>query len=174
MRYAVKLYSQVANPEGIPGGWPAEVLLLSDSDLLPEGYTEMTSDQVVAQKTTNLTAYNTWFTAKRIGQLQQQGLESIINSAFDFYEKLRLEFIAENIALGIVQAGQTNRVRKILFQATDALRSSSPIDSIREITLIDPNDFDDIFITPDRLLRFRNKIEVFLGRTLATRWDDPV
>ena len=37
MNLAVKFYSQVANPDSLPGLWPAEVIELGDSSNLPDG-----------------------------------------------------------------------------------------------------------------------------------------
>src|SRR5580765_395036 len=74
MKYAVLLYQSTDNPLGIPGGWPAETVELSDDvDSLPPEFpvdTEwllMTADELTAQKQQTQSAYNTWYAAQTAG-----------------------------------------------------------------------------------------------------------
>jgi len=102
---------------------------------------------------------------------EQQATLAVIN-AENFGHNLCIKVAAQNIALGITQAGLTNHVRRVTLNVRDALMSGSLYDAIAELKLIDPIDFDPIFITPERVLSARNDIETYLGLPLATTWDE--
>lgn len=108
----------------------------------------------------------------------QPTLLEIINKkrseAQEFGIELSNSFINENIALGITQLGLTNKVRKALREIKDAIETGSVYDAITEIRALHPiNDFDPYIITPERVLSFRNQIEIWLEVPLATTWDEP-
>lgn len=57
----VILYSDTSNPEGVPGGWPAQVQPANQGDLV-RGYPwiRMTDEQLATQKENNAAAYEAW------------------------------------------------------------------------------------------------------------------
>lgn len=95
-------------------------------------------------------------------------VKKAISSAISFGNKLIVEFAAENVLLGITQAGMTHTVRVVLGPALGALQTGSLYDAIAELKAIDNADKDSTFVTDVRLLAFVNKIEEYLGITLST------
>ena len=95
-------------------------------------------------------------------------IESIVNNAIQFGNAVIVEFAAENIALGITQAGMTGPVRQATSEVVSALQTGSLYDAIAECKAIPAENKDSTFITDTRLLSFVNKIEEYLGITLST------
>jgi hypothetical protein len=93
---------------------------------------------------------------------------NILTPARTFGQLLIDDFAAENILLGITQAGLTNQVRKTLTEATLCLITGSLYDAIAEARLIPENEKDGTFINNVRLLSFINRIEKYLGLPLST------
>lgn len=60
MNLAVKFYSQVANPQSIPGQWPAEVKELGESTGAPDGWTLMTAGEYDNYRASHESAMDTW------------------------------------------------------------------------------------------------------------------
>ena len=104
----------------------------------------------------------------------EQQAALVIDNAKKFAKKAEDDFIAENLILGITPLGLTNHVRKTLREVGDALRTGSLYDAIYEISVVSNTTFDPVILTAARLLAFRNKIEEYLGLTLATSYNDPV
>lgn len=95
-------------------------------------------------------------------------IQNVINSAIGFGQKIITEFAAENVAMGITQAGMTATVRRNLSDVTNCLLTGSLYDAIDQIRAIPAEDKDPIFVTDARLLIFINKIEAYLGIPLST------
>lgn len=94
-----------------------------------------------------------------------------VDEAVDFGKKLVDEFLKENVLLGITQLGLTNHVRKTLREVKDAVDTGSLYDAISEIVVISLDDLDSNILTEERLLAFRNKIEIFLEIPLSEVWN---
>jgi len=60
MKYAVKFYSQVENPEGVPGTWPAVTINGPDTLVVPEGFTAMTEAEHAAYVAAHQAEYDAW------------------------------------------------------------------------------------------------------------------
>lgn len=64
MKYGIKLYSEVDNPEGVPGEWPAITVKFEDGDMkiLPylDGYTVMTESEYLAYIAEYQGVYDAW------------------------------------------------------------------------------------------------------------------
>lgn len=99
----------------------------------------------------------------------EEKVQAIMEAAMEFGKQLMKEFAAENVLLGITQAGMTNTVRKRLSEVTNALLTGSLYDAIYEVRQIPPEHKDDTFITDARLLVFINKIEKYLLIPLSTQ-----
>lgn len=102
----------------------------------------------------------------------REQIDAIIDGALTFGNKITRDFVAENVMLGITQRGLTKHVRTMFKEVKDAIQTGSLYDAISEIRALDPNDFDNVVITPARVLLFRNKIETYLGVPLAQQWDE--
>ena len=105
-------------------------------------------------------------------------------SVFPFVKKLMNVFAAENISMGITQAGKTGDVLGLFVKQYDVNSNSLPIslkdtfdtgslyESIKVITYIrnNPSEFTGMspYITDARLLEMLNKIETFLGVPLSS------
>jgi hypothetical protein len=98
----------------------------------------------------------------------QAAVEQVILNAILFGQQLVTTFAAENVLMGITQAGMTRTVRLITHEVVASLGTGSLYDALQCIRDIDPADYDATFITEARLLAFLNKIEVYLGITPST------
>ena len=63
MKYAVKFYSQVENPEGVPGTWPAITIDGPDTLVVPDGFTGMTEAEHTAYVESHQAEYDAWVEA---------------------------------------------------------------------------------------------------------------
>jgi hypothetical protein len=98
-------------------------------------------------------------------------VDTVIQNAIEFGKQLKRRFIAENVMMGITQLGLTNHVRKTLFQIDHAIATGSLKDAIEEIIDINPDSLDSVVLTAERVLKFRNEIELYLEVPLATQWN---
>jgi len=92
-------------------------------------------------------------------------IEEVISSAKTYGERLINDFTMENVMMGITSSGQTNTVRKALYETWQAIRTGSLHDAIYEaeqVTRTSP------FLTEARLRGFINKLESYLGLELST------
>ena len=92
-------------------------------------------------------------------------LNTILFPARSFGVSLIAEFTAENILLGITQAGLTNHVRKTSHEIVNALETGSLYDAMYEIRQVPAEDKDAVFLSDARLLCLVNCIETYLGIT---------
>lgn len=98
---------------------------------------------------------------------QAEYIEQVVSKAREFGNELIKQGAAENIALGITQAGMTNAVRKRLSEITNALMTGSLYDAITEARAVPAENKDTVFITDARLLALVNKLEAYLGLPLS-------
>ena len=95
MKYAVKFYSQVENPEGVPGTWPAVTIDGPDTLVVPEGFTTMTEAEHTAYVAAHQAEYDAWVEAASSTKLAfKQKLKDRIDAKTD-----------EMIATGMVYGG---------------------------------------------------------------------
>lgn len=97
----------------------------------------------------------------------QHIVERTIHDAIKFGQRMVVVFAAENVILGITQAGKTTAVRKATADVVSALNTGSLYDAMAECRLIPAEDKDSVFVTDARLLNFINKIETYLGLSLS-------
>lgn len=100
--------------------------------------------------------------------MTQAYIESVISKAIAFGNGLITKYAAENVMLGITQAGMTSTVRSRMTDVISAIQTGSLYDVIHEIKTFPEENKDAVFITNARLLLFCNKIEAYLGITLST------
>lgn len=90
-------------------------------------------------------------------------VEATIQRAMTFGAGLIKKFAAENVLLGITQAGMTATVRTNLAQVITCLQTGSLYDAIAQVKAVPAESKDATFITDARLLSFVNEIERYLG-----------
>jgi hypothetical protein len=95
-------------------------------------------------------------------------IESVIRNSITFGSKLITQFAAENVLLGITQAGMTSAVRQHMGEVISALQTGSLYEAIANAKAVPSGNKDATFITDVRILSFVNKIESYLGITLST------
>lgn len=80
-----------------------------------------------------------------------------------FGEQIINEFSAENVFLGVTELGMTGTILERLESVLDAVSAGSLLEAITRCKLIDVSNYDEIFITKERILNFINKIENHMG-----------
>lgn len=101
--------------------------------------------------------------AKKAAKAQQAVIlqtEAIVQRAMDFGQKLIKQFAAENLRMGITQAGKTAEVRTKMGDVMNALISGSLYDAIDQANAI--TDFDSTFVTEARIQGFIAQIQAYL------------
>lgn len=101
-------------------------------------------------------------------QLSAEFYRSIVTNAAAFGAQLIASFAADNVRLGITQAGMTTTVRLATADVTSALQTGSLYDAISAAKAIPSASYDSTFITASRILAFVNKIEDYLGIPRST------
>jgi hypothetical protein len=158
-----KTYRQHPNPpEGVSPEW---VWQMCDGSL--PGWTVVTDDQyeeLTAAHSDSVTAWDEWRQQRATMVAVRDG---ILSPAMTFGQQIIKEFAAENIALGITQAGMTTRVRQVTADIVNALSTGSLYDAIQAAKVVTLEQKDATFITDARLLACVNKIETYLGIPLS-------
>lgn len=96
----------------------------------------------------------------------QESVRLTMQRAVEFGNNLMIEFAAENILLGITQAGKTKQVADYLQNVMRYIQSGSLYEVISEIdSLISAGIAPELapFVTEARLLAFRGKVTAYLG-----------
>jgi len=94
--------------------------------------------------------------------------EAAVSAAMVFGQQMLIRVAAENVRLGITQAGKTRQVRETLGDIVLCLLTGSLYDAMSLVRAIPADKKDDTFITDARLLSFINEIEAFLGMQKST------
>jgi len=92
----------------------------------------------------------------------------IILAAQEFGKQLSLEFLVENNMLGITKAGMVEKVREVLDMPFRAVETGSLVEAITRIKAIPEEQRYPIFVSEERMLKYVNKIEAYLGKPLST------
>ena len=90
-------------------------------------------------------------------------VEFAIANAVAFGQHLLIKFAADNVMLGITQAGMTSTVRAVLGPVVQCLQTGSLYDAMAQCRAVAPESKDATFVTDIRLLAFINLIEDYLG-----------
>jgi hypothetical protein len=159
-----KTYRQHPNPpEGVSPEWVWQVC---DGEL--GGWTVVTDEQfdaLMAAYNDSITAWDEWRQQRAVMVSVRDG---ILTPAMAMGAQIIKEFAAENIALGITQAGMTTRVRLVTGDIVNALSTGSLYDAITAARSIPAESKDPTFVTDVRLLTCVNKIETYLGLPLSS------
>tara|TARA_R100000742_G_C4275462_1_gene95945 strand:+ start:370 stop:846 length:477 start_codon:yes stop_codon:yes gene_type:complete len=95
------------------------------------------------------------------------GFEKIVYEAADFGAFVINDFSAENVKLGITQAGLTKSVLVTCSDLLKACQTGSLYLAIEEAKAIPDDKKDDIFLTDARILKYVNMIEKYLDIELS-------
>lgn len=107
-------------------------------------------------------------TANQNSMLIASIMTGVLTPAIAKGQELIVTFAAENISLGITQAGMTTQVRTVTADVVSALSTGSLYDAITAARAIPQASYDSTFVTAARLLTFINKIEDYLGIPRST------
>ena len=159
---AFKIYAQSGGitPAGVPYYYPWMVDHPVDSDeallLTQKGFKILTSED---------------YEAYILSISPSLKVQEVIENAIYYGGRLLVEFAAENVLLGITQAGKTSEVMDKLAFVNDAISTGSLYEAIYRIKAVPVEDYDSTFITIGRLVLFVNKIEAYLGLPESSPWN---
>jgi hypothetical protein len=129
-------------------------------DLQRQGYTVVTQEE-----------YDTLVSSLSSANAASMQIASIkidiLSPAISFGQELIVTFAAENIGMGITQAGMTTAVRAATADIVNALTTGSLYDAITAAKAVPKESYDPTFVTAARLLSFVNKIETYLELPLS-------
>lgn len=139
-------------PAGIPltCPWVSQYVVAEDvSTYIETGYTIRVEDE---------------YEQYRLRQVPvQEQVERSIDAAILFGAALIRKFAAQNVLLGITQAGMTGTVLQVLAPTLSALVSGSLYEAINRARDVPTENYDPTFITAARVLQVINQIEEYLG-----------
>lgn len=102
-RFAVKFYNQTPNEDAAPGEWPVETNPLAEGVSAPEGYTEMTAEELAAYKAPIQAAFDSWYTLKTNFEIEKRQRRGGIKARMEWGTEIVMDFrdyaVAKNIGL---------------------------------------------------------------------------
>ncbi len=104
----------------------------------------------------------------KLANSNQLNIENIIESSMVFGAQLLKEFSAENVLLGITQENKTGEILSKLESVMNATQTGSLYEVLNRVRAIPITDYDVKYITVERLIKFMNKVEAYLGLPLTT------
>lgn len=118
----------------------------------------------------NTIVQNYWssLTSTSFNPTQAQMIQSSLNSAVTFCQQLMMQFMVENVQLGITQAGKAGALIDYFHDVIHSFLSGSVYEAITQIDgyIADTSDAKAAlspFITNDRMTTYKNKIQTYLG-----------
>jgi len=173
MNFAVLTYQYEPNPpNGIPLGWPSQVIELGNDTTLPgDGWVLMTAEALDAAKAANQSDYNTW-AATHYAVSPTVAVGKMVDNAIIFGNSLINSIAVTNILAGITQTGKTKLFVDFCFSLAVYLKTGSLYAAIVEIDLMiaDTSDLKaslSPFLTNTNLQSAKNKIQAYLGLALT-------
>lgn len=160
---AYKTYEEApeaARPPGVLLAYPWQVEAANETSTA-RGFTVVTQEEYDAL-VLSMEAANQ--SSMRIAAI----MTGVLTPAITKGQELIITFAAENISLGITQAGMTTQVRTVTADVVSALNTGSLYDAITAARAIPSASYDTTFVTAARLLTFVNKIEDYLGIPRST------
>lgn len=159
---AILIYQYVTNkPNGIPDAWPAQV---QTTTILPgENWVLMTESEYNDYRNSHQAVYDAWYQSTLPVVDPNAFYIEIVNKAKAFSESMIIDAAAENIRLGITQAGKTKLIADTLKDLVYYLQSGSLYEAMIAIDTVVVTPEMSPFITSSRLLVFKNKIRAYLG-----------
>lgn len=165
--YAVKLYETVSNkPEGIPDGWPAEVVDIGEAQELPEWCDEtwdlMSQEELDTQKSNNQSAYNTWYASYTSIPIEEVIKRKIL-AAMEFGRNLMAEYGSQNVLAGFT----LEQIQDIMARTSKVQAALSTGSLYVALVELDAVETDEVVVTTARITECRNKIQAYLGIPLT-------
>lgn len=136
---------------------PTYVKIINSSDLIELEFSPALSQGEETQLT-NLIAAHAGDTL--------QNIKVIVNNAIKFFQELMVEYAAENVSMGITQAGKTKEVADYLATVMRYGQSGSLYEVVNEVDVLiaePPPASIDPFVTVSRLQVLKAKVESYLG-----------
>lgn len=152
-------------PLGVPLGYPWVQQDCTEEEapaMRRKGWTVVSEEDYAAYVDLMAADIDQWNSVKN-----QLAVEKSINDAMAFGAQCLREFSAQNVLLGITQAGMTGTVLTILTGVMQALLAGSLYEAIARVKAVDPADYDGTYLNATRCLTFVNKIETYLGVPLS-------
>jgi hypothetical protein len=162
-------------PMGIPLNYPWCTADCEDhngdddgvEDRIEEGYTVVTQEEFDAYLLAIDGEYQNWVT-NVVPQIAINNLiTNVLNPAIVQGLLMIEEFTAENIGMGITQAGKTDDLLTACQWVFYCLQAGSLYSAITAARAIPPEVKDPVFLTDARLLIMVNKLEVYLGLPIS-------
>lgn len=118
----------------------------------------------------NTIVQNYWSTAtpSTFAPTAQEQIQGALASSMTFCQGLMLQFMVENVQLGITQSGKAGLLIEYLHDVIHSFLSGSVYEAITQIDgyIADTGDTKTSlspFVTNDRLTTYKNKIQDYLG-----------
>lgn len=184
MNLAVLLYEHAAsNPDGLPDSWPSDVLELGDGTTLPgENWLLMTEQQFAQHKIDNMAAFHAWSVIRSVDQAPIKAVENVrkmvVQNIGQFVLNMKTQMAAENISLGVSQAGKTGTMVGLMSMRIQLQAEPYPFsinDTLDNYALTQTCALIDYFManmatyevpnffTADRLASYKAKILAFMS-----------
>jgi hypothetical protein len=165
-------------PNGIPLKWPWRSITVHSASEAPEGYIVITEEEFNNIIENLKPEYQAWEQQNNLIENTNKYIDSLIDKTINECQKIKKEFIRENILLGISHLSfkgipLTDHVLNITSKIMMAFETGSTKSAIRRIIELNPDDFDGVILNEERILKLRNKIESFHGWPLSTSYNQP-
>lgn len=122
----------------------------------------------------NTIVQNYWngLTSTSFNPTQSQLIQTSLNNAVTFCQQLMMQFMVENVQLGITQAGKAGALIDYFHDVIHSFLSGSVYEAITQIDgyIADTSTAKanlSPFITNDRMTTYKNKIQTYLGIPLT-------
>ena len=157
-------------PAGMPDEWPRGTLVqLGASNEPPDNSGEwivLTDVQFDAYKSIHRPAFDAYLQSLELAQQPKLSVKKIVTEAISFGQNLIIDFAAENVLMGITQAGKTKEVADYLADVMRYAQSGSLYEVLAEVNRLQTSGLPAElapFVTTDRMNAFKLKIEQYLG-----------
>lgn len=143
------------NPEGQPSYWVWKVQKCSPTSPVPDGAVRMTMSELRAYKQSKKLEYNAWVNSKvEISVPSDAKVKKAIKNVNNVINK----FCAENMVLGVVQAGKTKLIADALKDVFYYAQTGSLYECLASLDAVTITPDMSPFITAQRKAELREKI----------------
>lgn len=156
--YNVYFYSDCPveqNIDNYPSYWVWKIENSTQNDPTPQGAVKMSLVELQNYKQTHKTNYNSWLNTKiEASTIADKKVKKAIKSANNIISK----FCAENIVLGITQAGKTKLIADVLQDVFYYAQTGSLYECLSAMDAITITPEMSPFLTENRRTELKNKI----------------
>lgn len=161
--YNVYLYSQCPleqNTESYPSYWVWKVEKCLKTESVPSGALRMSLNELMVYKQSKKIDYNTWVNTKvEASTVVNKKVKKALNGAADLMSK----FCAENIVLGITQAGKTKLIADTLKDVFYYTQTGSLYECLTALDAIVVTPEMSPFLTTQKINDLKSKVLDLLG-----------